>query len=198
MLARRRRTFAPALVALWLSIPYVAILGPFADTAAAEEQTRLREMIIAADLMPYKKVEAGSDLYFLDLASEQFVSFQRQFAGKVVFANIWATWCKPCIREMPSLQALHDRFSDRGFTVVGMNDERRERQRKFLGTYSVTFPCLVGNVEDLAFRWRNSVPETYVFDRHGRILGYRAGSQDWMGRRVQELVEYLTTQPNGK
>ena len=168
-----------------------ALVAP-SRTPALADDAGLRETIVAADLIPNPKPTAVADFRFMDIATEQFAGFRARFAGQVVLLNIWATWCKPCVREMPSLQSLHARFSDRGFTVVGINDQTRERQRKFVSAYAITFPCLVADVDGLPFRWRSSVPETYLFDRRGRLLGYRAGSQDWMGRRVQELVQRLT------
>ena len=63
------------------------------------------------------------------------------YAGKVVLLNFWATWCAPCVREIPSLNRLYERFADKGFVVLAVSvDEDGEQYRQFLTNAAVSFP----------------------------------------------------------
>lgn len=92
--------------------------------------------------------------------------------GKVVLLNFWASWCGPCVSEMPALQRLHDQLKDQGFSVlaVGIDDEAaalREFQQKF----GLSFPILVDNDGKTKFSYKTSgVPESFLIDADGRLV----------------------------
>jgi thiol:disulfide interchange protein len=100
-------------------------------------------------------------------------------AGKVAVVNFWATWCVPCIKEIPSFNKLHREFSSKGVTVVGvsMDEEGAERVRPFLQKNPMEYTVALGN-DALAqqFKTDEGIPITVVFDRSGkqvkRFQGY--------------------------
>jgi thiol-disulfide isomerase/thioredoxin len=101
--------------------------------------------------------------------------------GKVVFLNFWATWCGPCRAEMPSMEALYQRYKEKGFEIVAVNYlENQKTVDAFTEKLSLSFPVTLdpsgrinGLYEVQAF------PTTYIIDREGNIVTRVVGSLDW-------------------
>jgi len=91
--------------------------------------------------------------------------------GKVVLVNFWATWCSPCRKEMPDLEALHERFQSQGLVILAISDEEAAKIEPFIRERSVTFPVLRDpdrKVNDLFLV--NGIPKTFVYDREGKLV----------------------------
>lgn len=91
--------------------------------------------------------------------------------GKVVLVNFWATWCPPCRKEMPDLQALYDKYKDQGFVVLAISDEEAAKVRPFIGERKITYPVLLDagrKVNDL-FQV-GGIPKSFVYDRQGKLV----------------------------
>ncbi|MFO0959031.1 MAG: TlpA disulfide reductase family protein [Isosphaeraceae bacterium] len=118
-----------------------------------------------------------------------------EFRGKVVFANIWASWCPPCRAEMPSIgrlaQAVGDRDAPVEFVLIGVNDSP-EKLRRFLDSVAKDFRpgvrFLVADGVPPAFE-SDGIPATFVIGPDGRFLIEQIGSAEW---DRPEVVEYLT------
>ena len=102
--------------------------------------------------------------------------------GKVVLVNFWATWCPPCVAEMPSLERLHRTLSPEGLAVVTVStDEDQAELRKFVAQHGLTLPVLMdpgGRVAGGDSR-TTPYPETFLLDRQGRILRHVVGPAEW-------------------
>jgi peroxiredoxin len=109
----------------------------------------------------------------VDLASQR---------GKVVVLNFWATWCPPCVEEMPSLERLHRALGPEGLAVVTVSaDEDEAALRAFVTRRGLTLPVLAdpgGRVAAGAFR-TTGYPETFLLDREGRIVRHVVGPTEW-------------------
>lgn len=91
--------------------------------------------------------------------------------GKVVLLNFWATWCPPCRKEMPDLEALYRRFESQGFVIIGISDEDAGTVKPFIEQQRITYPILLdpgGKVNQL-FQI-NGIPKTFVYARDGNIV----------------------------
>ncbi len=108
----------------------------------------------------------------------------KDFLGKVVLLDFWATWCKPCLKIMPELQALHAANADNGFTVVGVSiDEGKnslKKIRKFLGKLNISYPIFWDSKATPAWHTFKvkAIPATFLIDRDGQIVGQWAGVID--------------------
>ena len=91
--------------------------------------------------------------------------------GKVVLVNFWATWCQPCRKEMPDLDALYRRFKNQGFVVLGISDEDASKVKQLLAERSVTYPILLdpGRKVNELFRIEG-IPKSFVYDRNGKMV----------------------------
>ena len=119
------------------------------------------------------------------------------YRGKVVVLNFWATWCEPCRDEMPTLEKLKARFSDRPFAVLAVNvDEPEARIRKFLSALPLSFPVLLDQERRLARAWNvRMLPSTYVIAPDGTIRFSAAGERDWNATAIAERIAALFPQP---
>ena len=105
------------------------------------------------------------------------------FRGKVVFVNFWATWCKPCREEMPSMEVLYKRFKDEGLVVLAVSIDRVTTKKDippFVKKLSLTFPVLVDSWGQTDKRYKLlGVPETYIIDQSGILQEKIIGPRDW-------------------
>lgn len=120
-----------------------------------------------------------------------------EYRGKVVFLNFWATWCKPCAEEIPSMQKLHEDLGAFPFEIVAVSVDKDgpEVIEPFLKQYGVTFPVLhdrKGRVKELYKT--TGVPETFIIDQNGVIAEKVWGPRDWAEpsstKVIMELVQY--------
>jgi len=102
--------------------------------------------------------------------------------GKVVVLNFWATWCPPCVAEMPSLERLHRALGPEGLSVVTVStDEDDAELRRFVAERSLSLPVLKdpgGRVAASEYH-TTGYPETFVLDREGRLLQHVVGPAEW-------------------
>jgi cytochrome c biogenesis protein CcmG/thiol:disulfide interchange protein DsbE len=101
---------------------------------------------------------------------------------KLLIVNFWATWCPPCIAEMPSLNALARELKDRGVVVVGVSiDEQEEPYRRFIEKMQPQFLTSRDAQGDLAGEFGTlKIPETYIIGPDGRVLEKYIDARDWM------------------
>ena len=114
--------------------------------------------------------------------------------GNVVMVNFWATWCAPCRQEMPHLEALHQRYSSLGFTLLGVNvEEDSSGAQDWLAETPVSFPILfdpqssVSELYDVI-----AMPSTVMIDRQGNLRylhhGYKPGYEDEYQNQIRALI----------
>jgi peroxiredoxin len=117
------------------------------------------------------------------------------YRGKVVVLNIWATWCTPCIVEMPTLQALHREFEDAGLHVVAVSVDQPNTQntiRRFVDELGITFEILHDPAGDITRAYQaTGYPETFVIGRDGVIRKKVIGAADWHSDGNRALVRQL-------
>ena len=144
-----------------------------------------------ASLVRYEHMQAGSDnpqfaqamaKLEADDAKRQTADFTlqdlqgkpwhlRDLRGNVVLVNFWATWCPPCRKEMPDLQALYDKYKDQGFLVLSISDEEVAKVSPFVSERKITYPVLLdpGRKVNDAFVVEG-IPKTFVYDREGKMV----------------------------
>ena len=116
------------------------------------------------------------------------------FGGRLLVLNFWATWCPPCLEEIPSLEELHKRLSPAGVVVLGISvDSDAEAYRRFLEQARVSFLTARDPEARIASRYGTfKFPETYLIDRHGRVREKIIGAADWTEPELFERVRRLS------
>jgi peroxiredoxin len=95
----------------------------------------------------------------------------QELRGKVVLVNFWATWCPPCRKEMPDLDALYNKFKSQGFVVLAISDEEAAKVSPYLAEHKVSYPVLLDpgrKVNDLFIV--EGIPKSFVYDRSGKMV----------------------------
>lgn len=112
--------------------------------------------------------------------------------GKVVLVNFWATWCEPCVTEMPSLQRVRDRFAP-DLEVVGVNfQEGPVRIQSFIDKSGITFPVVRDTDGGVAKAWgARTFPASYLVDRTGRVKHVLIGGADWTSPKLLSTIRAL-------
>ncbi|MDE3019046.1 MAG: TlpA family protein disulfide reductase [Nitrospirota bacterium] len=105
------------------------------------------------------------------------------YRGKVVFLNFWATWCKPCREEMPSMEVLYKNFEKDGLVILAVSIDRVTTKKDippFVKGMNLTFPVLVDSWGQTDKRYKlMGVPETYIIDQEGVLREKVIGPRDW-------------------
>lgn len=104
-----------------------------------------------------------------------------QLRGKTVFLNFWASWCPPCVEELPSIVALKQHFEGRPFEVLAVSeDDTVADVRRFFGARLPPFPVLMDEGQRVTRAWGTfKFPETYVVDPRGRVIAKFIGGREW-------------------
>jgi len=117
-----------------------------------------------------------------------------ELAGNVVLINFWASWCGPCLQEMPLLNAIHKKYEPLGFTVLGVNvEENSANARAFLAERGVDFPILLDTKNQVSKMYDVvAMPTTVVVDRDGNMRflhkGYKTGDEKQYRSMVKKLI----------
>lgn len=120
-----------------------------------------------------------------------------EFTGNVTLVDFWATWCKPCVKIMPEIQRLSDKYSGKGFRVMGISiddqDDRIERIMKFVEKHDIDYPVYSDAKDTPAwFKYRvKAVPAMFLVDRDGQVVAEWKGTvdHDALAREVARLVD---------
>jgi len=115
------------------------------------------------------------------------------YKGKVVFLNFWATWCGPCRIEMPSLEALYNKYSDKDLEMLAVNcGEDQATVRSFMKNEGFTFPVLLDSDGRVSINYGvQSIPTTFLIDRDGMIILRLVGSIDWNTPKIHAALKSL-------
>lgn len=138
-----------------------------------------------------KKNKVKLEEYTWPLKNEQNESISFDEAqGEVVLLNFWATWCPPCIAEMPSMQKLYDAYGDKvKFYLV--TDEDPEKVNRFMEKYQYTLPIYYSQYAPPKALESRALPTTYIIGKDGKIHIKETGSARWHGNRVTNLLDEL-------
>jgi thiol-disulfide isomerase/thioredoxin len=103
--------------------------------------------------------------------------------GKVRLIDFWATWCAPCVEEIPMLQELHAKYRDQGFEIIAIAEEEAAILAEFVDEHDIAYPNLVGTA-DVAQSYRVlGLPSAFLVDGEGRIV------ERWQGPKPAKVLE---------
>lgn len=116
------------------------------------------------------------------------------FRGEVVLVNIWATWCGPCRREIPSLGRLYQSRRDKGLEILAVSVDRTSSSKvaSFAAKYQMSFPVLLNPRGDVGNKyWARSIPSTYLVDKKGVIRWKVRGTREWDDAQSLAKIDQL-------
>lgn len=113
--------------------------------------------------------------------------------GEVVLINFWATWCPPCIAEMPSFQELYEDYQDK-ITFLFVSSEDHETVRGFLNRKNYTLPAYRPISQPPQPLNGKTLPTTFLLDKNGNIVIQKVGAADWNSESVRKTLDALLQQ----
>lgn len=154
-------------------------------------RAKISGWVAQSSAMVKTKMQTPMDTYVWELEDTDLNTFQfEDQKGKVIFLNFWATWCPPCVAEMPSLQKLYDAYKDQ-VTFMFVAQDEPERVSKFLKKKGYTLPVYYSKTQRPDVLSSKVLPTTYIVDRDGKIIRAEANSMDWFSESVREELDNL-------
>lgn len=115
-----------------------------------------------------------------------------EFKDRVLFINFWATWCKPCVVEIPEIQKLYEELSNEDIVFLVISNETEAVVRKFFDNNDYTFPFYLTEAYELPNIFQSrSIPTTFIIDKDGNIVFKHKGMAAWNDRSCREFLRNL-------
>jgi peroxiredoxin len=128
----------------------------------------------------FEKAAPAPNFTLPDLAGK--MTSLADYKGQVVLLNIWATWCAPCVAEMPSMEKLHQELKEEKFVIlaVSIDESGADAVRPFMKKHKLNFPALIDSTGMVKNLYQTTgVPESFIIDKQGRIVEEVIGPRDW-------------------
>lgn len=121
------------------------------------------------------------------------------YRGKVVILSFWASWCAPCLLELPTFAELESKYFEHGLRVLAVNVDEGEEgvsiAREFWAKEKFQFPNFFDRQKQLAHKFEvEMLPSNFVIDKHGRLAFSSFGANDWSGTQTVEILENLLSE----
>jgi len=162
------------------------------STLSFSAERRAEELFLKVGIQPMKGNTKAPNFCLEGLKGKKWEL--KNFKGKVVFLNFWATWCGPCKEEMPSMEALYQQFKEKDFVflTISVDYEGRRPVKEFIEKHRYTFPVLLDpRCEILDLYKAKGIPTTIVIDKNGRMIGKAVGPKNWTSPEVLSLLNLL-------
>ena len=178
-------------ILFWLLIILFLIPGP--RKAILTSLNRVVLHVKAPRMLKEENQGQLSDMdYNWTLAWDQNEPFYFSAArDQVVFLNFWATWCLPCVAEMPEIQSLYERWGDKVF-FMAVTNEKPDVVKAFLKKHNYVMPVfyLAGTPppESLGFK---AFPTTFIISKDGKVVCRKTGASNWDSRATDKIFEEL-------
>ena len=197
---------APETIALINALPLeierairlLAVSGTPLTAPPLNEKQVVAENKLDSTLRPFKGNPVPLPLN-LSTARGERVNYN-DYTGKVTLVNFWATWCRPCIEEIPSLNRLRKKMTGKNFQLISVDyAEERETIQKFMQEVNVDFPVLLDSDGKVSAKWNVVVfPSTFVISSDGKIVYGVKGGIHWDSEEVEMLINKLLNETSRK
>jgi len=176
-----------------LMLSFFAFLSVFAveNTSAAEDLYKALRVVKPKSVKPAPvftlKGLKGGEINLEDLK------------GKTVLLHFWATWCKPCIKEMPTMEKFYNTFKDKNFEILAVSIDRGNVKgvESFVNMTGMTFPVLLDQDQTVRKKYFiNGLPTSYLIDNKGKMKGFISGERDWSGEAATLLMNSIIKKSN--
>jgi len=132
-----------------------------------DDDVHYQDAIAKLAAVDFKRGKA--DFTLADLSGKAWTL--SELRGKVVLINFWATWCPPCLKEIPDLEMLYRRFSSQGLVVLGISDEDLAKVEPFVRQHAISYPVMLDPRKTVNRLFEiHGLPKSFVFDRSGQLV----------------------------
>lgn len=181
------------LAAMRLQLPHLSKLRQIEPLDKSESKPALAKQ--SAVLSKYKGLQ-NLGLNLVDQAGH--LHKLQDYQGQVVLVNFWASWCPPCVHEMPSMNRLKNGLIDEPFEILAVNLGESEFQiAQFLKSYPMNFPILRDQKSQAVKDWQVfAYPSSYLIDKQGQIRFALFGATDWASGENIQVIKMLLNESN--
>lgn len=175
MINRKYCSLTTIMAIIFLLLPSIAI-----SHSPAEHGFRL---------VTFKRSIAAPDFMLKNLNGDSIRL--KQFQGDYILLNFWATWCAPCVKEMPSMERLQQRFKNKGMHVVAisLDKEPEEKVAVFANKLKLTFSILLDPDGKVSHPYgARALPSTFILNPYGQVIAAAKGERDWFS---EEAISYF-------
>jgi thiol-disulfide isomerase/thioredoxin len=172
----------------------IALLIPTSRLAIGGFVNRIKAMIVQPSLKSSENQERMSDQDYnwpiTDMDGKELSL--KDFKGKVIFLNFWATWCPPCVGEMPEIEALYDIYKDSPevkFLLV--SNEDHQTVENFIQKRGFSFPVFSSRFNAPKIFYSESIPTSFLISKDGRVVIREVGASRWSGKKMQDIINDL-------
>ena len=175
--------------------PATTVAGPTKATVAAQPRAgrvlALADAIRELDLIKPARTKRAEDFSLNTPGSGKFRLFDHH--GQVVLINFWATWCPPCLEEMPAMERLYRQHRDGGFTLVAVSvDADSKLVAPFLTARKFSFPVALDPSMHMANTYGvRALPSSFIVARDGTLAALAIGPRHWDNDAAHSLIEGL-------
>ncbi len=153
---------------------------PAGGYVALAELARYEHMQVSLDAPQYRAAMAKLEADDADRQDANFTMNDLQgkswtlkdLKGKVVLVNFWATWCPPCQKEMPDLEALYNQYKGQGFVILAFSeDDETQKVAPFIAERKITYPILLDPGQKIGNQFEvNGIPKSFIYNRDGKLV----------------------------
>lgn len=118
--------------------------------------------------------------------------------GKYVLLNFWATWCPPCLTEMPAMEKMYQKYKDQGFTILAISSDEGGKPdiQPFVDKLGVTFPILIDADKAVSSTYGAiNLPLSFLLNREGQVIAGSEGERDWASEEAYSVLDELIESP---
>lgn len=183
-----------ALILAFTACGFVKIsTGNSDNETISDEQAKQIETLLGPPTLPDISRAAGANIDYTmtitDLNGNN-VNFA-DYKNKAVFVNFWATWCGPCVAEMPSIQRLYEKLKDQNIKFACISNEDPARVKKFVAARKYTFPIYTISDNPSPSFDILGLPTTYIISPKGQVVYNNAGGEKWDDEKVVDFMKAL-------
>lgn len=170
----------------------VMVLIP--STRVKIQQLILEIGITSSGKIDNSKFTVPASFYNWQLVSSKGETINmQQFKNKVVFINFWATWCPPCVAELPYIDDLNGEFKDNSnVEIITVVNESFDKVSSFMRRRNFSFNVFQSRIGQPLFLNKSSIPTTFVIDKGGKLVLEKTGSYKWNSQQIVDFIEELS------
>jgi cytochrome c biogenesis protein CcmG/thiol:disulfide interchange protein DsbE len=155
---------------------------------------------VVSGTLQVRIIEAGDTAPDFSIVDEHGRTITRSdFGGKILALNFWASWCPPCVEELPSMNQFAKEYAAQGVVVFGISIDKNEKlYKRFLTQRRVAFDTARDPEADISGSYGTfQIPETYIIDRTGKVLEKSPDAFNWMDPQFLARVKGMLASPSG-
>jgi len=191
---KKKSLFSKILDFIFLAL-LISLFFPQGRMTIGGFVNRVKSSIIQPDVIKEPVGLNQADYNWLLINSAGETTNLSDYKGKVIFLNFWATWCPPCVGEMPGIQQLYDKFKDNDqIEFLLVSNESVETINQFIKKKKYSFPVYSTREQSPEAFSSNSIPTTFVISPEGDIVVKEVGAVNWGGSKMEEIIRNLLPQ----